>query len=591
MDQSFVENILAQSSDAVELKNIISNHFNELNEDCMLSIGLEEKQKVSDVVNALRKKGINAVGYYNNGAEALDTFVVDGSGIRSPFLSPQDALQASADIYEILKAEGIKFKGHVLPQTKENFVFCGHQTSKNDTKEINVAENYSQLNDENNQTAIEYLIETQLKTVKDMPLVSVEEMEQNNANRQFLYRGGTLGAQPYAVISSRRGRDVCYSSPSFEVASDYATGVYSVGVSYKPVDGKKYGFIYEYETAKDQKYYGMYGIERGKSNPLLNKENGVEGGDKYETPVMPHRNKLRNIYLQYGDDDDKRIVKIAENGKYVSENWENFAKAHEVVSTVEPNDMLIKRLNLLKKKLLNNESATVKYSKEKKLQPLDESIKFENLVQKQNVFELNGEQYIRNLSLQLMNLDSSIEKKSLSGDILLNSVNLDNVKKLDLSKCKGNITLKDCDLSSVEEIVFPQQCNYIYFSGNKISSKLKSLDFSNTKMNSFVLENQDASSIDSFKFPSQTSTQYHLFGLNRMSKKVDLGGLPKSVFSANFDFSSTKEILPKKHPISLKNKIAVLRNQMAATLASKKTKRHNINKLNINLSDIKNYER
>ena len=110
-------------------------------------------------------------------------------------------------------------------------------------------------------------------------------------------------------------------------------------------------------------------------------------------------------------------------------------------------------------------------------------------------------------------------------------------------------------------------------------------------MNSFVLENQDASSIDSFKFPSQTSTQYHLFGLNRMSKKVDLGGLPKSVFSANFDFSSTKEILPKKHPISLKNKIAVLRNQMAATLASKKTKRHNINKLNINLSDIKNYER
>lgn len=56
MDQSFVENILAQSSDAVELKNIISNHFNELNEDCMLSIGLEEKQKVSDVVNALRKK-------------------------------------------------------------------------------------------------------------------------------------------------------------------------------------------------------------------------------------------------------------------------------------------------------------------------------------------------------------------------------------------------------------------------------------------------------------------------------------------------------------------------------------------------------
>ena len=59
----------------------------------------------------------------------------------------------------------------------------------------------------------------------------------------------------------------------------------------------------------------------------------------------------------------------------------------------------------------------------------------------------------------------------------------------------------------------------------------------------------------------------------------------------DFDFSSTKEILPKKHPISLKNKIAVLRNQMAATLASKKTKRHNINKLNINLSAIKNYER
>ncbi|MCM1322592.1 MAG: hypothetical protein NC218_00205 [Acetobacter sp.] len=513
-----ITNIINQSNNPDDFKNFISNHFDELTAPATVSIGLKTQTQIPKIVSILRKNGINAAGYYNDEALSPETFAVDSTGIRTPLLTPQSALQATVDIYNILKSNNIEILGHALPQTADNFVYVG----KGSDRTINITKNAQEINPNVNPEQINSFIVFQLSKLNQYPLYNIAELEAQNTDEKLLYRGGTLGNQPFAIPSTRRARDIAYGTPKFSRASVYATGAYSVGITYQPVNNKHYGFIYEFDSAPDQKYYKAYGIERGKQDPKLD-NNGEEVDLKYETPLLPHRNKFRGIYLQYGDNDNAQIIKIAENGQFISPEWERFTKLHEVFSHSEPNNIMRNRLNQQKRT-----SSAIPYQKAPtalKELPIPQNL--ENYILEENKQTSSNNFAIKNLTLKSSPVPNTLAKASLCGNVDLNNISFPKeIKHLDLSQCTGTIYINNCDLSHLEKITFPKQCHAVDLGNNQFSPLLKEIDLKQTQTNYFFLSNQDLSSQKSVKFPQKSRSgdlvKYHIYGENKIPLCTDL---------------------------------------------------------------------
>lgn len=501
-----------------DFKNFISNHFDKLETPVTVSIGLKTQNQISEIVSILRQNGINAAGYYNDEALFPDTFIVDSSGIRTPLLAPHDALQATVDIYNILKSNNIEILGHALPQTTDNFVYIG----KGSDKTIDITKNAQEINPNINPEQINSFISTQLANIDQYPHCTPAELDTRNVDEKLLYRGGTLGNQPFALPTTRRARDIAYGTPKFSRASMYATGAYSVGITYQPVNNKHYGFIYEFDAAPDQKYYKAYGIERGKQDPGLD-NNGEEVDYKYETPLLPHRNKIKGIYLQYGDKNDAQIIKIAENGQFISPEWEKFTKLHEVFSHSEPNDIMRNRLNAQKKS-----PSVIPYQKaQTALKELAAPQNLKNYILEENKQISPSGLIVKNLTLKSSPVPNALAETALCGNIDLNNITFPKeLTHLDLSKCTGTIYINNCDLSHLKKITFPKQCQAVELGNNKFSPNLKEIDLSTTQTDHFFLTNQDLSRQKSIKFPQKSrsgdSVKYHINGENQIPLHTNL---------------------------------------------------------------------
>ncbi|MBQ4400354.1 MAG: hypothetical protein II830_03565, partial [Alphaproteobacteria bacterium] len=118
-----VTEVLNKAANQEELKAVLSDHFDAVKQPVSVSLGLHLRgQTVEDVVNLLRKDGINAVPYYDKKVqEDLSCFVVDGTGIRSPFMSPEDAVRATADIAQIMFKNKIE-TSRAMPTTRASLV-------------------------------------------------------------------------------------------------------------------------------------------------------------------------------------------------------------------------------------------------------------------------------------------------------------------------------------------------------------------------------------------------------------------------------------------------------------------------------------
>ncbi len=302
------------------IAEIMSNHFEGLNTPSCVSLGLFAEGDYryvnrGKIVSILRDNGINAVLYDSPKAQDITKFIVDETGIKTPLLSPQNAVNATHDIIQALVENDIDIAGYALPQTNSSLSYSVIKEKENITKEI--------IPDER------AFIAEQLKQAEKLPAADF-------TGSQSLFRGGTLGDKPYAVVSSfSRARDCAYGTADIETAKMY-TGTdkrsWAGRAHYKEVDGKTYGFLYEYEKADNQKFYDNYGIESRKA------------GGFYETPIFEHRNKLKGVYLDYNN----RIVQIAgADGKYINREWEHFASLHAPVSS-NFNSNIVARDNNLK---------------------------------------------------------------------------------------------------------------------------------------------------------------------------------------------------------------------------------------------------
>ena len=122
-NRDYIEHLIEESNNKDELRGVFSDHFDNVTKPLSVSLGLYlEGNDVQDVVRALRENGIDAVPYYAPEVkDNLNCFVVDGTGIRTPILNPEDAIKATADMFEIMKQNNI-LTSRALPVSQENLI-------------------------------------------------------------------------------------------------------------------------------------------------------------------------------------------------------------------------------------------------------------------------------------------------------------------------------------------------------------------------------------------------------------------------------------------------------------------------------------
>ena len=179
-----IDNVIKQAINEDGFREILSNHFDGLDNDVVISLGISFKNtKIEDVVNLLRKNGIDAVPFYSERVKEKNRFVVDDTGIKSPCLSAKDSLEYVKDVYNILSDAGIDIIGYALPMDNKNLVDATHP---NGNRQIKVTENADEME----------FIADQLKQVKDMDEVIITE----EVKKGSLFRGGTLDVHEMYVM-------------------------------------------------------------------------------------------------------------------------------------------------------------------------------------------------------------------------------------------------------------------------------------------------------------------------------------------------------------------------------------------------------
>lgn len=367
-----VEKIVSETKHPTEINHIFSNYWENLDEPCTVAIPVctqEDKNKtnpqiINQVVSTLRKNGIDAVSMFDEEAIRTDKFVVNDTGILTPFMSPQEALKATAFICDTCLEAGLEIGGHSNLLTNDSLLYTANsipgnfwdktlnvaETSQHSQKYKEILERRGNISDFINQMVSEAKSNSQ--TINE-----VEDYRDNLKNGyNHIWRGATSGGKPFGVISKNNNRKVAYGTPNLTVASVYTGCLESMsgkgGATYQTTsDGYNYGFLYEYQSMGDEQvYYPDSGLQKA--------ENGIAGGTKedyeqkgiavynsdYETPILPHRNKLQAIYLhvgrkglngeEIGTTYDRGIdqvykIEIDENGKAVDPRWQDFLDLHE----------------------------------------------------------------------------------------------------------------------------------------------------------------------------------------------------------------------------------------------------------------------
>lgn len=536
--RDFIDAVIKQAENPDEFTEILSNHFDTLANNAVVSLGINlNGKKVEDVVGILRTEGIDAVPYYSEKVENLGCFVVDESGIRTPYFSADDCLVCVKDMYNALHKNGIDIKGYALPLCEENLTRCVRPRAD---RQIDVIQGNLEVK--------AFIIRQFEEFVKADKI----DLKTRFEEKGVLYRGGTLGNQPYAVTTSRCARSVCYATSDMNIASKYADGGFSLDIGYLPINGKKYGFIYEFKSDETYKRYPEYGIEHRRE---------VWGNQEvHETPIFPHRNPLKSVYLQYGTD----VIQIADENGYLSADWKKFAELHSVYSANEKNDRMVKRANMLKDMLDSGDDVSISYVKKTDLANDDVcSSRLDGYVFCDNI--KNGGREIENANITAVSLPKDFETVQFTGNLVLDNVEGLPNKKLDLSKCSGIIKLSNLDLRHCDELILPEKCATLVLHNVQLPSNQKCLGIKECK--NFVLFNQDLSGLEELTFP-KVENNIRFWGHNMMPELVDVSNVSNLTDlneKTNLDFSQTQKLIVDSVSMVVwkEEKIAVLCKTMA----------------------------
>lgn len=363
-----INNALTHTSHKDDVKHSLSNYFEGLDEPVAVAISINKTgeregsaDNVNEMVSLLRKSGIDAVSFVDADAAKPDKFVVNAQGVMFPFMNPQDSLQATVFVENLMLDSGFKLAGHANPQTEKAILYSSsHNIRVNEGKQIDLSdahpdkELFKKIEERNGGNYKKFIAKKVKFAYDNRQEVNVTERSTEDVanGAASLFRGGTLGNNPYAVISPLYSRRVAHASPAMEISVGFsgkgnASSTLGGAQYEKTEDDLYYGFVYEFESmGDDQKYYRNVNLERGydpKSLQESNKDWNSHNGDIYETPVLPGHNKLKAVYLHVGHSANASQgekgynnnthffypIPLDENGQIKDEEWRDFLSLHE----------------------------------------------------------------------------------------------------------------------------------------------------------------------------------------------------------------------------------------------------------------------
>lgn len=359
-----IDAVIAQTENQDEIRHFIAptHYFENLDEPVAVAIGVTksgargaiEAANVNNIVEILRRNGIDAVSMLDK--EAIDPakFVVNESGVLTPFMKPEDALKATALICDICLNSDQHLNGYANLQTKETLLYSASVNALDERRNIDIQkghphpEKFEEISTKYNQDAATF--------IDGMVQEAVYNSEQINPRGDFLknyaegyehvWRGATLGGKPYAAIFPSNDRKVAYASPNLKISYGYSGCVPTTsgagGAQYPETkSGLHYGFLYKFKTLGDkQRYHPDMGLQSATGGHYIDENikqvNTPDSHEDFETGILPHCNQLEAIYLHVRtiydlDEDNVGIYKIEldNNGKAKDPRWQDFLDLHE----------------------------------------------------------------------------------------------------------------------------------------------------------------------------------------------------------------------------------------------------------------------
>ena len=593
-----IKTVVDNSVNSDKLDELLDVNFVGLDRPCSVSLGIDcgdqlDSTRIELISEILKSYGIDAVD--RSSPEALDPskYILDKSGISLPFMEPREALKATAELNDIFISHGFKVTGYASPRTQESL--C--PSTKYDGKIINVS---GELDDnpqakamlEKRGISAEDFIQQQLEEATKLPAIDVNDVDNtalsSDVGIKYLYRGASLGDNPYAVVAAKRSKDIVYSSPKMLTAAGYSAGLEAGFAEVNTPDGKtiKYGNIYRYSATEDLNLWADFGYERGYGH-VINKG--------YETPVFAHKNKVNGIFFVVADGENTRVVQITDdNGKYISKEWEDFMMLHAPRMRAgteldkQRNDNQIKMLaegklsswnvhphgktlDLSKYNDIDLSGVDLSQFEDLKLSPFLRDITGTNFPEGtswldfcdlklvkdkwrlpkgiKNLEDIKFPETLKQLDLSRCDdIDLSvadlprIEDLTLPGSITsLKRIRFpETLKRLDLSECYG-INLSGADLSQVEDLKLPIEVNSLE------KTKLpKNVNFSNCYINNLDFSKADFSCVEHVKLPdtikSSSEQLKYLLTCSHL-KSLDISSCLGGLDVKGMDFSKIEEVM------------------------------------------------
>lgn len=346
-----IDAVIAQTENQDKIRHSLSNYFEGLDKPVAAAIGLSFREKgIDEIVNLLRDKGVDAVSFIDPQAARTDKFVVEPSGVLCPFMKPEDSLKAVTLIEDTVLNNGCSTSGYVNPHMPENLLYAANHQVKSsrgiDLKEQHPDPLQFQEIEQRNGGDYKSFIDRKInEAYAGAEVVDFIAMNRDNAYKKGmseLFRGGTLGANPYATVAPNISRKIAHSAPRISEAAGYSgkgdNSSTTGGATYgRTKSGLEYGFIYKFASMGDeQRFYSNTGIENASHASHTSKEYNISVRkstfDMYETPILPHHNKLKAIYVYVGVDPRKPQlypIPLDENGKIADPEWRDFMALHE----------------------------------------------------------------------------------------------------------------------------------------------------------------------------------------------------------------------------------------------------------------------
>lgn len=354
-------------------------------------------ENIRQTVDVLREHDIDAVPCFSKEAVLPNKTVVTASGIQTPVLQADKILPAAqkiVDTFMELKRLDLEKYGRVTNSfIPANFSICssvGFEQMAEPAATSHPPVSQQIIPGEYNPNPSEYaelrqklgyefeynMIQEALSSDK---LIPTETLEQDNKDKlAYLYRGGSLGDQPYLILSSREGKTLSYATPDIDTAMMYSGCSSLYGCSLEAFSEKNnnavpFGFVYEFEAAKDTYLYSDWSIEQGMKSRVGKSSNQIKMNDwkeqNLETAVSSQKNKLHNVYLHLKKNGKDVLFPIPQN----DHRWQQFLQLYRTSDPALRGYMIERRNNVLaEKKVYSSLNSNKKWGLfSKKLKPFD----------------------------------------------------------------------------------------------------------------------------------------------------------------------------------------------------------------------------